>query len=380
MIKIACILSALLVVFMTAGCGLLSDGRAALEAPSCMLLDDYLYWEAVENAAGYTVSVNGEEKPVQEGCGYLLPRDENVSVKVRAEAKDGSKEYRSSAYSAAVLRTADPVDYVELNADNFSDYADISVSSVDVDTAALDGSHEAYAIEFDENFGNYEVVVPATVRAVRLTSADGSSAGLAFRCEPRTETFVLELHSVTVNAYPDRGVVRCDSETGLSDRADVVIRSLGDGVANALCAGRNSKTGSRGKDTDKLFAKGGRGGDGAPGYAAVSAPCVAVTGDNALGLFGGSGSGGGQGGSSASNQGGDGGDGGRGGDAVEAQKLFVNIAGGRELSLYGGAGGPRGELGSGINLGGGLSSNDAEDGADGVGFAGTPVILAGAVL
>lgn len=54
--------------------------------------------------------------------------------------------------------------------------------------------------------------------------------------------------------------------------------------------------------------------------------------------------------------------------------------GGRELSLYGGAGGPRGELGSGINLGGGLSSNDAVDGADGVGFAGTPVILAGAVL
>ena len=65
---------------------------------------------------------------------------------------------------------------------------------------------------------------------------------------------------------------------------------------------------------------------------------------------------------------------------TDVPAVLLPRAGGRELSLYGGAGGPRGELGSGINLGGGLSTNDAVDGADGVGFAGTPVILAGAVL
>lgn len=378
--KLIASLSLFCALGLFAGCGgggLFSspDTREKLEAPVCILADDYLYWTPVENAVSYTVSLNGKERTAQKACGIELDTAQDMSVKVRANASEDSSEYKDSAYSAVVLRTADPVGYIQITEENLAEYAEIEEGS-DFDTVTLDGSNEAYEFRFAADEDRYLFRIPAEVRLVRIHTG-GKTLYAALCILTRSDPLILEMNGAFLNAPRDMCAVYSESLTALPDAADLVVRSRSDGDArNVIYGGNNSKDGAAGKEGGGIAGEGGKGGNGNPGYAGINVPSVVFSGDEALSVYGGDGSDGGRGGSGkwGLNQGGDGGDGGNGADAVVADKLYLKMDGGSELSLLGGRGGARGDLGSGLNLG---TKNNAKNGVSGAGYRGTPVVISG---
>ena len=369
-----------LALALFAGCGeggLFSsaDNREKLAQPVCILADDYLYWSPVENAVSYTVSVNGKEQPAQALCGFDLDVNEELSVKVRANAAEGSDTYKNSAYTAAILRSADPSAYVRVTESVLNEHASVQNGKAYA-VASLSGESSAYELDFSGYSGEpYLFRIPAEVRAVRVHGGD-TVLHAGFCVLTRTDPLILELNGANIQAPDDMCAVWCESMTALPGTADLIVRSVKNGdFENSLSGGDNSKDGETGKKGSGFPGEGGKGGKGNPGYAAISVPAVVFSGDLSLSVYGGNGSDGGRGGEAAwYGQGGGGGGGGGGAGAGSGETLYLNMSGGQELRLIGGAGGSRGELGSGNN---GLSTNHGKNGSSGTGYAGTPVVIRG---
>ena len=71
----------------------------ALGIPNVVIVDNKLTWDAIPNAAGYVVKVNGVEKEMQKETSYTLPEYGNYKVYVKAISSDYTK-YSDSSYSA----------------------------------------------------------------------------------------------------------------------------------------------------------------------------------------------------------------------------------------------------------------------------------------
>ena len=351
------------------------DKRVKLTAPTYTSYDNYIEWTEVENAVGYIVSVNGEEKAVQKTCNYTVDTDKAVNVQVKAVAEETSKEYKDSDYGSTFTRAADPVPSETLDVEQLQEMANTHDKASDLYMIDLPSSSEAYSISFAETSSQYQIAVPEEVRLLHVTT-DADGATVSFKLEARATPFIFEMAGAKLTGRSDNAVINASAASVSSD-VTVVIRSLteeeGCARGNTLTAGNSTVTGSSGKG-GTFFTSGGKGGTGGTGPAAVITDKVYFSGNASITLTGGKGGTGGRGGNNSANLGGDGGNGGTGGNAVSGT-AYINIPN-RLVSLFGGDGGNGGSPGSSFNAF--ASPTSGKSGSKG-GSAANIVIFAGEV-
>ena len=378
---IVAILTISLIIISISCFGACDMVKKKLDTPKCVLLDDCLYWEKVENAVGYVVSVDGVDMPMQKSSEYYFDKLKDCSAKVRAVADKGDKKNRDSDFSSTVFRSKDPdtftvIGYEELTSERDKDNNYIY-------TLSDEGVH----IDIDRDPSSFvTVTVEPSVKLIRLTT-HGVTIPLRFNIENRSEQMIFEFKGAKISPRRLDAIVIDGSVSSAGNCADVVIRSLksedkdeyGNRYENRIEGGYDFYAGKDGESVTDFGQVGGRGKPGLTGYAGIKAPIVCISGDKELVVWGGGGTPGGKGGNSSTNNGGSGGDGGDGGIAVDCDFVYVNIISGEELSVYGGYGGEGGKRGSGF-LGGSLNSaRDGERGARGQGISGTPVVISGKI-
>ena len=327
---------------MCVACDELIDKREKLAVPDYIIADDYVYWAPVTGAAGYVVSVNGQDMPVQTGCGLAIDKTQEVSVKVKAVAAEGSKDYKDSDFGAAAFRSADVTQLTEIkeitisgSVSNEHDFGTVSDNGMNYDlklyTITLSEQNAGYFINFDSAGGTlaqYKFVVPSAVKLIKLYTFENLYR-ISFEIETRTDPVIFEFHGAKIRGIIDTPAIYTAEDSVVSGAADVVIRSFFkdtagfDGeriqIENEIYGGNNTVIGKSGDGYNSVgFGK--TGGKGGEGYSAVKAPKVVFSGDESVFVKGGKGGNGGTGGEAKKglfgiyiNEGGHGGDGGNGG-------------------------------------------------------------------
>ena len=386
-------------------CDELSDKREKLAVPDYIIADDYVYWAPVTGAAGYVVSVNGQDMPVQTDCGLAIDKTQEVSVKVKAVAAEGSKDYKDSDFGAAAFRSADVTQLTEIkeitisgSVSNEHDFGTVSDNGMNYDlklyTITLSEQNAGYFVNFNSAAGTlaqYKFVVPSAVKLIKLYTYENLYR-ISFEIETRTDPVIFEFHGAKIRGIIDTPAIYTAEDSVVSGAADVVIRSFFkdtagfDGeriqIENEIYGGNNTVIGKSGDGYNSVgFGK--TGGKGGEGYSAVKAPKVVFSGDESVFVKGGKGGNGGTGGEAKKglfgiyiNEGGHGGDGGNGGSGITAEKVFINVSTGKPLKAAGGEGGSGGAKGPGANS---LGSNKAENGSKGTPIVGEQIIIKGSV-
>lgn len=397
-----CALMAAAVCIAASGCDNPFDQREQLDAPECILLDDFVYWEQVAGADGYVVSVNGEEMPVQTERGYRLDKSADAEVKVKAVAAEDSKEFQDSDFTVSLFRRADPAELTEMTDTDIYNLAQNGDPSVTLETK--DTYNKRYTVMLAESSRGYfldvsaatqlsefKFIVPPAVGLIRIYTY-ASSQKVSFEIEQRTDAIIFEFRGANIVGVDDHDAIYTQSDIELPGVAEVAIRSLYmdmTGLEDEKVQIENSVTGGNntvhGKAAEGYSSTGFglTGGDGGKGYCGVRAPRVVFCGEEGFSAYGGRGSNGGRGGEAKKNflgwyknEGGHGGDGGNGGDGISANAVYVNISSGKPLAAGGGTGGYKGEKGSGMND---LGNNNASDGRRGTAVTGEQIVISGSV-
>lgn len=329
-----------------------SESKKTLAAPDCKILDDLVYWEEVENAAGYVAEVDGAELPVQTENYLTLPRTRDVSVRVKAVPAEDDTTKKESKFGFALTRQADPSEYTVLTKENLT-----------VDCTLTD---EAYDVQYAGfSYAQITITVKPTVKLIKISTKDCNMCA-KWVISPREDPIIFELNGAEI--YAASGTcLSVQRENGqVKGCPDLIIRSAGE--TDNYIGGGNGKRGQDGKNSSGRET-GGVGGHSGSGYSGIYATQVFISGTRSLAVSGGDGQQGGRGGDSMLGSGGRGGDGGDGGNGITATTVYVHLAYGATLETSGGYRGSGGNGGEGF---GRVKGPNGTAGKSGVGITCTP--------